>query len=454
MAKKSSSRSKSPRRVSRKAKSVKSLPEHEFEFGGPVGAFATMVALPLVIYFLYFAASSTYKCNLVNIADIREVLMDSFKLDTFFNVNAVLYVLGWLVLCVSMERFLFSEIVEGTKLKNGSTLKYRINGHLQFWVTLLIFTHGYPRFGEDGKFIGLSSFKLSWIYDNYLPMATSAILISIALSIYLYWRSHRKGVLLADGGNTGNRIYDFFIGRELNPRISDFDLKEFCELRPGLIGWLLINLGCAAKQFESDGAVSPSMVLINVFQGLYVWDALYHERAILTTMDITTDGFGYMLAFGDLAWVPFTYSLQARYLVENDPQLSIPVLCVICLLNFTGYAIFRGANSEKDAFRRNPQAPEVAHLETLTTKSGRKLLVSGWWGVARKINYTGDWLMGLAWCLTTGFDCIVTYFYAIYFCILLIHRSLRDNEACEKKYGNDWPAYQAKVPYAFIPGVY
>ena len=35
-------------------------------------------------------------------------------------------------------------------------------------------------------------------------------------------------------------------------------------------------------------------------------------QAILTTMDITTDGFGYMLAFGDLTWVPFTYSLQAQ----------------------------------------------------------------------------------------------------------------------------------------------
>jgi hypothetical protein len=45
-------------------------------------------------------------------------------------------------------------------------------------------------------------------------------------------------------------------------------------------------------------------------QGLYVWDALYYERAILSTMDITTDGFGFMLAFGDLSWVPFTYSLQ------------------------------------------------------------------------------------------------------------------------------------------------
>ena len=43
----------------------------------------------------------------------------------------------------------------------------------------------------------------------------------------------------------------------------------------------------------------------------YVWDALYFERAILTTMDITTDGFGFMLAFGDLAWVPFTYRSPA-----------------------------------------------------------------------------------------------------------------------------------------------
>ena len=41
----------------------------------------------------------------------------------------------------------------------------------------------------------------------------------------------------------------------------------------------------------------------------------------------------------------------------------------------------------------------------------------------RKINYTGDWLMGLAWCLVTGFDTFVTYFYAIYFAVLLVHVS-------------------------------
>jgi hypothetical protein len=32
---------------------------------------------------------------------------------------------------------------------------------------------------------------------------------------------------------------------ELNPRLEggSLDLKEFCELRPGLIGWAVINLG-------------------------------------------------------------------------------------------------------------------------------------------------------------------------------------------------------------------
>merc|ERR1712129_693110 len=75
------------------------------------------------------------------------------------------------------------------------------------------------------------------------------------------------------------------------------------------------------------------------------------ERAILSTMDITTDGFGYMLAFGDLSWVPFTYSLQARYLVDHDPGLSPLQLAAAACLGLGGYAIFRASNSQKDRFR-------------------------------------------------------------------------------------------------------
>lgn len=67
------------------------------------------------------------------------------------------------------------------------------------------------------------------------------------------------------------------IGRELNPRIGKFDIKYFVELRPGLIGWLVINGAMAAKQYDTLGRVTNSMILVNAFQGWYIIDALYNE---------------------------------------------------------------------------------------------------------------------------------------------------------------------------------
>ncbi len=46
------------------------------------------------------------------------------------------------------------------------------------------------------------------------------------------------------------------------------------------------------------------------------------------------------------------------------------------------------------AYRRDPAHPSVQHLKTLQTKRGTKLIMSGWWGTSRHINYFGDWIMG------------------------------------------------------------
>lgn len=43
-----------------------------------------------------------------------------------------------------------------------------------------------------------------------------------------------------------------------------------------------------------------------------------------------------------------------------------------------------------------------------------------------------------AWCLPTGFSTPITYFYVVYFAILLVHRQMRDDHACTEKYGDDW----------------
>lgn len=75
-------------------------------------------------------------------------------------------------------------------------------------------------------------------------------------------------------------------------------------------------------------------------------------------MDITTDGLGFMLSVGHLAWVPFSYSLQARYLAFNHVELGPFWTCAIFMLHAFGYWVFRDSNNEKNDFRngKNPKS--------------------------------------------------------------------------------------------------
>lgn len=82
-------------------------------------------------------------------------------------------------------------------------------------------------------------------------------------------------------------------------------------------------------------------------------------------MDITTDGFGFMLSVGDLTWVPFVYSLQARYLVFRPVELGAASTVGILAVNALGYWIFRDANGEKNDFR-NGKNPKSGWLSSVT----------------------------------------------------------------------------------------
>ena len=301
---------------------------------------------------------------------------------------------------------------------------------------------------------GLAWALWPWIWANFLQLLAASTAFSFLLAWYVYVDSFVPGTMLAEHGATGTPSYDWFIGRGLNPRVGELDLKCFSELRPGLMLWPILNFAFLARQYATLGRVTDSMVLVNVFQFWYVLDSFINEEAVLTTMDITTDGFGFMLSFGDLAWLPFTYSLQARYLAMYPVDLGVLGVLGVLAVQAAGYIIFRGANGQKNKFRTDPNDPRVAHLKFIETRSGSKLLISGWWGVARHINYLGDWIMAWAWCLPTGFRTPVTYFYVVYFAVLLIHRDRRDEDKCVTKYGEDWARYMKFVPWRILPGVY
>lgn len=109
----------------------------------------------------------------------------------------------------------------------------------------------------------------------------------------------------------------------------------------------------------------------------------------LLNFDVNLSYDRFMLTVGDLVWVPFTFSLQSRYLSMHSSTLSQSYLTLLFVCNMCFYYVFRGSNSEKNAFRTNPDSPSVRHLKYIKTDSGSKLLITGWWGVTRHINYLG-----------------------------------------------------------------
>ena len=346
---------------------------------------------------------------------------------------------SWLLLQALLQLWAPGRLQSGVPLADGSRLAYRLNGWFSFWFTLVVLLAA----------MGVGVISPTVAYDEFGPLLMTANLVAVALAALLYVQGRRAGA------TTGNPLGDYFMGTTLTPRLGNFELKFVCESRPGLILWVAFNLSFAAKQYERHNTVTTAMLLVNAFQLLYVADYFFHEEAILTTWDIKHERFGWMLVWGDLVWVPFMYTIQAYYLVDHPHPLSLAATVGIIALNMAGYAVFRASNIQKHRFRRNPDTPVWGHApEYIRTASGALLLTSGWWGIARHLNYLGDLTMALAWCLPTRTGHPLPYFYFVYMAILLVHRERRDHAVCLEKYGADWDAYCRRVRWRILPGVY
>lgn len=411
--------------------------EENMEFGGVLGTAFNIVALPALVLFLNLMCNE-HSCKFGQFP----IFYSGWAY--FFDWDAVFMFFSWLFFQAFLALLPVGKIHYGLPLKDGTRLRYRCNGFICLCLSVSAFMVAIHY-----------ELPIEHVYNKLFQIMVTSLIFSYLMSLLLYIRSlNLPSSKLAPSGSTGYIIYDFFMGHELNPKIGNLDLKFFCEMRPGLIGWLIINLCMVIKSFKDNIGPSPAHLLVTIFQGLYVFDALWFEDAILTTMDITHDGFGFMLCFGDLVWVPFLYTLQGKYLMNYVHDTPWLILIGISIVNCIGYLIFRLSNSQKNQFRQDPKHPSVAHLESIPTPSKNRLLVSGWWGMCRKPNYLGDIIMSVCWSLTCGFGSIIPYFYPIYFIILLVHREKRDSKHCQKKYGPSWQKYCEKVKYKIFPYIY
>jgi len=422
--------------------------EFATEFGGAGGALAAMVLLPAVVYYLWICVE--FYGGALQFPRTALLAHLAHAVPTWKATIVYLVWLAWQALLAWIGP---GPSGQGALLPDGhSRLTYRYNGLFAWYLTLVAATALHVT----------GVFPLSTLYAEFGPLVTVATIVATALAALCYVGGRLSG---RTNRASGNPIYDFFMGSVLNPRIGSFDIKFFVELRPGIMLWFLLSAAMLAQQRAAYGLVTTSMLLVVFYHACYANACFKGEECVPMSMDIAYENFGWMLSFGNLVWVPFVYCLQAYYVLTITPAdiprgFALPML----VLHMVGYWVFDTANSQKDYFRNEgralrdafPRLPwgRLRHPETLSTARGTPLLVSGWWGQARHMNYTGDLLMAWTWGLTCGFGSVIPYVYAVFLTLLLLHRLRRDERECRLKYGTDWDAYCRRVPYRLVPGVY
>lgn len=422
-----------------------------------------MVFSPILALYFYISAFY-YDCSLV--APFNDWMVGNLKFNfPTLTKEAILLSSVWFFIQITLAlapdrlhdylRSYQGGQQLGATTPSGNKLWYNING-LQAWVISHLFFFA-------GAF-WFNVFPATIIFDNWGSLFIMANLIGYSLAIFVYIKGYFFPSFPSDRKFSGSFLYDFFMGVELNPRIGPLDLKLFFNGRPGIVAWTMINLSFAAAQYSRFGYVTNSMLLVNLFHGMYVLYFFWKESWYLNTIDIHHDHFGWMLAWGDNVWLPYMYTLQGLFLVFHPVQLSVTYMLFVMFIGFTGLWMFISANNQKDRFRRKDgnilifgKKAEYIPCE-YKTKDGQvrqsKLLTSGWWGTARHMNYTGDLLFSLSYSLACGFGYIFPYFYFFFMTILLVHRCIRDEHRCKHKYGRSWDQYCEKVRYRLIPGIF
>ena len=341
----------------------------------------------------------------------------------------------------------------GTVTPMGNLPEYKENGIPAYIISFALFI---------GCSVGLGWFSPAIVYNNFGDILGALNFTALVFCAFLVFKG-KYFPSSSDNSSTGNFIFDYYWGTELYPRILGWDVKQFTNCRFGMIGWAIAVTSFAFAQREIYGHADWSIIISAALIVIYLFKFFVWEPGYMRSMDIIVDRAGFYICWGCLVWVPAIYTSPVMFMVKHPVNLPMWGAEVIFVLGLGAILMNYWADRQRQVVRLTNgdttiwgKAPVLinAQYETETGEvKNNLLLASGFWGISSHFHYVPEILAAFFWSCATGFDYLMPFFYVIFLTILLIHRSMRDEEKCSKKYGIYWLEYRKLVPYKIVPGV-
>lgn len=416
--------------------------QHGYEFGGPIGAVSQMMSVPILVIAIVTSYEKT-GCEFKKFR-LHHISLD---LESYYDLDAIKLVLGYFMFHCVIYAIPVGRTMTGPVTYSGKNVEYRFNAMLTLILSLATYAA-----------LVYWRYPVTIVYDKMLPIAAFSCLLSFVLNVLLHVKSYAApDDELNPSAKTGNFIYDFFMGRELHPRIGKYFQFKLLIYRYVVTAWILIHLMYVQKEYDEFGSVKPSLLVVVTAQifyciAVFFWD----EEQTIYSFDIKNEGLGFQNIIGNLAIVPFIYTNHSRYLIDhhNDPVVSFPILASAVVVLGVGLYLVIQSNYEKMEIRRNPHLSGVKTIEPTEKGNTRRLLISGVWGFVRHPNYLGEMLLGLGFGLVCGWSDFFPWFYFVFITGILGHRALRDEVRCKEAHGKAWDEYCRRVRCRILPYVF
>jgi delta14-sterol reductase len=322
----------------------------------------------------------------------------------------------------------------------GQKLRYRLNGLRVFFLTILLWA------------LACRSGLLAWtaFYEHRWDMVVSACVVGLLVTL---------AIVLPVPAKPGSNLFaDLYLGRLDNPQLREglVDAKMYLYL----IGATLLELNILSfaayhlQQFPDDP--NPGVYLYVGLFTFFLTEYLTFEEVHLYTYDFMAEKVGFKLGWGCLVFYPFFYGVGLWSLADRpNPHLPSWLLAVFAVMFFSGWALSRGANLQKFFFKRDRSRRFLGITPEALSDGERHVLVNGFWGVSRHVNYLGELLMASGIALSLGYPLAwQPWLYPLYYVALLVPRQVADDARCAQKYGPLWSQYVTRVKWRIIPFVY
>ena len=320
----------------------------------------------------------------------------------------------------------------------GEVLNYRINGKFVLLISILIwFLLGY-----------LNLVPYTWLYETRWLGLIGAVIIGIVFSFIIVKKySAVKKSFLAD----------FWFGRVKNLQFKNgfIDIKVWLYL----IGAVMLQLNVlsfASYHILNVESINYGFLLGCAMLTWFCFDYLIFEKIHLWTYDFIAERIGFKLGFGCLAFYPYFYTVSLWFTANlPDPGFTMRRIVLFAVIFLFGWVFTRGANMQKYFFKTAPQKDFLWVKPEALSDGKLSLLVNGFWGASRHINYLGEIIQAIAIALASGYFGIwMVWLYPAYYIGLMFTRQADDDVICKEKYGDLWDEYKKKVKYKIIPYIY